>query len=253
MKNFARSRRVFGDPTPPVTPPAGDAPSLTEKRVTEIISGALDGFSSSKLPTLLVEQFKPFSEQISGISELLKGLQPTPPAQPNSQETPPSNTTTPQQNAELLTLKRQMEKTQAELKDMETKRKAAEERSAATFKEAAIRDAMSSLRFASDEAREDAFNALLGKVNYDQSGNLVTEGNLPLKTFTEEFIGTKKSYLLRPEEVTGSGATAPQNTFRPGTQKGIQIDDIKPGMSDEVKKQAISEIAQAAKAYYGNR
>lgn len=223
----------------------GAVTPIDEKRVNDIVNGALKRFSEKELPGVLKIGLDGvtagFTTQFTTLTETLAALKPvetTPPAKGDNKK---DDELSPAVKAKFQEYEKEQKK-QADLIAASDKlRIAAEAKAKATEKNSGVRAALNQFNFATPEAAEDAFTLISGKVDFNEEGQLVADGLL-VDDFVKGYIPEKKPYLLASTGKGGSGASGGTNK----TGKGkFDTDSIKPGMSTEMQASAVSAILDA--------
>jgi hypothetical protein len=110
-----------------------------------------------------------------------------------------------------------------------------------TERESAIRTKISSLKLRDEAAENALFAVVKDQITRNSEGKLIVgEDQLPYNEFLSKQVapGAAYEFMLPPKAVGGANATR-TNT---GNSAGIDINDIGPGMSDAIRKQAWGEL-----------
>lgn len=184
------------------------------------------------LAAVLGETFKPFFESLKPAPKADPELEPAPPAAKDSKSA---------DEGELLNLKRQLDtlnKQHLQLREEATKTKADAE-----TKElhAQIRTGLADFPFVSDSARELAFQNLKERI-VKKGSSLFGPDDVPMKDYFEAELVSNFDFLLSKKDVGGAGATGGGRR-----EAGFDLDDIRPGMSQEAMAAVRAHIARLAK------
>lgn len=214
----------------------------------EQLQAQIDAALKTKVDEALKIHLAPFSETLKGITETLKGLAEKPKVVEPPKVEPPApkkGEGSPEQNAELLTLRKSLETLSEQHKQSEERRAAAEKKSAETAKESAIRAELNKFAFANEEAANDAYMLVSGQLTSDEAGTLLGPGNLPAGAFLADYLPTKKAHLLSR---TGAGGAGPTGGQKIGPANAASIEEIKAGMPPERLAVVGRSIIDALKA-----
>lgn len=211
---------------------------------------ALDEADIKQVTTLIAEgigtfekgAFKNFADKVptpesisAAITEALKGQKGEQPP-PDSED---KKKIDPQTNAEVARLTKEVEKLTTAQKADRDRAAAAEKREQETAKKQAVTEAIAGFSFVDDEARTDAFDALMRLATRTDDGQIIVN-NLPVADHAKSWIPEKKSYLLKPEVIGGSGAT--RGGVPGANQKAGTLEDISSDMSPEAAARVAASI-----------
>jgi len=87
-----------------------------------------------------------------------------------------------------------------------------------------------------------AYRAVKDEIYRSEDGRLLAQGGAEMKDYLAEFVGENPELL--PARVSG-GSGASSGT-RGGTESGVEIDKIRPGMSAEELDRVRQEVARVA-------
>jgi hypothetical protein len=176
-------------PNPEAPPPAGpafDAAAFKDDLLVELRKD-LNGIAKSLKTDL---------------GKLLKPEAPPPSPEPTPTPTPGSD---PEKNALALQLKRLQEDSDKRIKALETTNAETQKRAEETERDSKIRSKLADFSFATEQAKETAFQLFKGAVTRSDDGSLVA-GDLPFDKFIETELPGTHAYLLAPKDVSGAGA-----------------------------------------------
>lgn len=216
---------------------AGEDTPVTQKTLSEAMAKLL----GTDLPAAMEAGFK---KQNTSIADLIAKITPpvvVPPVVPPV-VVPPVATGPivgdPATNAKLLEYENRIKA----LNDTQTKeidlRKAAETRAEQADLNSAIDRELAKYNFAKPESKFGAAKLITPEIVRNDKGELIA-GNLPLADYVKNFLTVDNDYMLAPTTTTG-GTGAGRGPSRPPGSKQVQIEDIKPGMTDK----EYTEIAQ---------
>lgn len=204
---------------------------LTLEQVNQAASAAVAKWAKDNLPGAIKDATKDLGTSLTSITETLTTLQSALTSgggdgkDGKGKDGKGDDGLTPELRVRLAKYEKDAKDTATALAQEKEKREAAEKAQKETAKQAAIRRALAQHTFASDEAAEDAFVLINGKVDYDpdDATRLLAEG-LPLDDFVANYIPEKKPHLLAAQGKGGAGATG-------GSAKGsaaskVNIEDI---------------------------
>lgn len=221
----------------------GGATTIDEKRVNEIVNGALKRFSEKELPGVLKIGLDGvtagFTTQFTSLSETLAALKPADITLAKGDKK--EDELSPAVKAKFQEYEKEQKRQSDLIATSEKARGEAEAKAKLTEKNSGVRAALNQFNFATPEAAEDAFTLISGKVEFNDEGQLVADGLL-VDDFVKGYIPEKKPYLLASTGKGGSGASG--GTNKQGKGK-FDMDSIKPGMSAEVQGSAVSAILDA--------
>lgn len=229
----------------------GKPVAVDEKKVNDLINGALAKFAKDTLPKTITDAttaaVSGMTAQLTQLTENLTALQSSivrPPADKDKdQKVIGDDGLTPAARAEFQKIQKALETSNANFAAEKTKREEAEANSAKDKKNSAIRAALADFTYANTEAAEDAFAWASAKVELDADGNYVADGLL-LKDFVATAIPEKKGYLLAPVDKSGSGASGGRGRQ---TSSKVDLNDITvANMQDPKKAQAAAAAITAA-------
>lgn len=245
VKKFAYNQhmRVRGEEPPPNKDAA--PASLSEARVHEIVNGAFKRVETQVIPSLL----KPIEERqttfLADLTAKLDSITKTP--DPGGDKSPSDKdknaSVSPDVAARIHSLEQQSKRDADKLAKLEQERVNAENRSLNTEKESKIRSVLAEFSFVSKDAADDVFSIVERLIVRNEANELISEeGGLPVDVFLRDFIPSKKAHFLAPAGKSGSGATPGSTRDSAGK---VNIEDIKPGMSQAELAKAAAAIRQA--------
>lgn len=216
---------------------ADDAP-VTQKTLSEAMAKLL----STDVPAAMEAGFKKQTSTIEGLLAKFNPPAVVPPVVPPVVPAVPAVTAPivgdPATNAKLLEYENRIKA----LNDTQQKeidlRKAAETRAEQADLQGAIDRELGKYNFAKPEGKNGAAKLITPEIVRNDKGDLIA-GNLPLADYVKQFLTVDNDYMLAPTTTTG-GTGAGRGPSRPPGSKQIQIEDIKPGMTDA----QYTEIAQ---------
>lgn len=224
----------------------GKTTAVDEKRVNEIVNGALSRWSKDELPKTLKTSFETvtagFNDQFKLITENLTALA-TPPGTSTGKEKDGKggDELSPAVKAKFGEFEKIIKAQGETITNSENLRVAAEKRAKDTQKESKIRASLGQFTFATPDAAEDAYILVNGKVDFNDDGDLLADGLL-LEDFVKTYIPEKKNYLLAS---TGKGGSGASNGTAKGNKAKVDIEKIGPGMSADDTRNTISAILDA--------
>jgi hypothetical protein len=236
-----------------------------QKFVSDTINTALntrfDSFKKTDLPnaikTTTTELLNPLNESLTAIRGALSiggqpgnqpghagaqgqgGQQPNPGNQP--QPVVQHAQLPPEINARIKDLEAIVKTQGTDLQNVRQQKEEADRQNERLERHGVIREALRNITFTDPKAANTAFMLIEPKIKRMEDGSIVAEGNLPVDRFAEEFFNNEHSYLLGQTGTSGSGATPGGARSTAGAQgqqgKGsrVDIDEIKPGMTDEAR------------------
>lgn len=219
----------MADENQPVTP-AAPAPAPTP---------AASGLSKEDVTKLIGSHFSTFETNL--LEKITKQFTPAPAPAPTPSSAPTPGGTTKQdaeQNTQTDAMKKLLEQQAERIKAMEDKNKQQEVALKDTSKKSAVESALSGYEFHNAAAKMDALNSILPSVVESADGGWVSADARTVEAIVAEVLQGAKSYLLKPENSGGSGASRGNMPFVPGGSK-VSMEDIKPGMSKE-QQQALA-------------
>jgi hypothetical protein len=137
-------------------------------------------------------------------------------------------------------LERDLKKTRDELANERLEREKASKAAEESERHSLIRSALGGYEFGTEKARDTAFRIFRDEVVRGKDGKLYgPDAETPFGDYIKGQMEKEHEYLLRPRDVGGAGA---QNggSRRP---TAFELEDIKPGMSKEVREAARQAIA----------
>ena len=213
MRFYSAMRGVLRDPdpgqggggTPPTPPPPAVDYGEIGKIVAAQIADAMKGFSPA----------------------------PTPAPAPKPGDPPP--------DPKFLELQKNHTNLQRDLETMRKRTEETERRADDKERQAQIGTVMNDYQFASTAAAADARSLFFGQVSRVKDGDALVgpDGTTPFDKYIRDSLDGEKSFFLAPKNVGGANAGNPGG--RPGG-KGVDIDEIKPGMSPETSAAAAAQI-----------
>lgn len=187
---------------------------------------------AKEMASLLGETFKPMFESLKPAAKT---------ETETNQEPPPQKKEANKDEGEVLTLRRELEKLNKAQQSLIEENKKTKQDAETKELHAQIRTSLSDFPFVSDSARELAFNNLKDRISKKGSA-LFGPDDVPLKDFLANELEQTYDFLLSKKDVGGAGATGGGRR-----DAGIDLDDIRPGMSAEQLAAARAQIARLVK------
>lgn len=203
---------------------------LTLEQVNQAASAAVAKWAKDNLPGAIKDATKDLGTSLTSITETLTTLQTALTSgggdgKGKGKDDKGDDGLTPELRVRLAKYEKDAKDTATALAQEKEKREAAEKAQKETAKQSAIRRALGQHTFASDEAAEDAFVLINGKVDYDPDDptRLLAEG-LPLDDFVANYIPEKKPHLLAAQGKGGAGANG--GSPKGGPSSKVNVEDI---------------------------
>lgn len=217
------------------------------------LAAKFDDFKKTGLNEAIKVHIGPVTEQLTGISEALKGLAPvnngggTGSGQGTGTGTGTGTSVIPPEiNAQLKTLSDTIKAQGATITNLTTAKDQAEKRAEETDRFSTIRSSLTGLPFVSDKAVDTAFEIVKPYVKRLDDGALVASSNgdnFPVTAFVTDFLSKEHGYLFKSSGASGSGAPASTGGLRMGAK--ADINDIKPGMKGDTRQLVVDSINAA--------
>lgn len=225
---------------------------MNEEQIKALLAQAFSQFQTQTLPGILTGALGPIGDQLKAVADKLN-TQPSPaPAPPPAPAAvpppapapaPAPATTDPLMNAQLLEMRRANEAMAAQVKALNDKNVEAEKKADHAERASIIDRALGDFQFARPEARNTAVSLIEREIKRMDDGTLVAGNNLPVLDFAKDFVSNQHAYLLAPTGAGGAGVTPGSGV--PGSGKPVDMNDIKPGMSDAQRQAAYAAVAAA--------
>lgn len=242
--------------------PAPLTADQVQTMVNTAVSSAMTNFRSKDLPKL----FEPLTTQLTGITEALAGLTSQQQSAAGAQggqgsqagagtgagaqggqgaQGAQGNGVPPEINAQLKTLTDRVTAQDRNINNLQKERDDANKRAETAERNGVINTALGDLTFANPAAAKTAFGIIAPFVTKLDDGSFVGsvagENPLPLADFVKDYIPRDHAYLLKQTGASGSGAGSPSSNGG-GSGKVVDIGQIKPGMSADVRANILSAI-----------
>lgn len=209
----------------------GGAPSspepLTLDAITKLFDQRLNGLD------------KKYGSQFKALEERFSKVAPPAPADPDP-DPAPAGKGDPAIQRQLKSLQEKLDAAEKARLAGEQKQLEAERRAEEKERHAEVRSMLSKYPYANDAARDDAYSIFLGQIKRSEDGALVGPDDIPAAEYLDKAIKARP-YLLAPAPQGGAGATP----SRGRAAGGINLEDIKPGMSAEQRSAALAAIKAA--------
>jgi len=206
-----------------------------------------------QLKALFAQLLQPLQSKLDSMGAMVDALQQTKATPPPAKEevppkkedtTQPPASTDPALNAQVAEMKRFIEADRKKVASMEEREKAANERADQAERGSIVDRALSGFQFREGTARETAITLLRPHIKRNEAGQLIAGDNLTVEAFVKDFIPQQHDYLLAPMGGPGGAGVVPGSTFA-GGRKTIDLNDIKAGMSADVRAEAAAAIQAA--------
>jgi hypothetical protein len=208
------------------------------------VASAIDNLLKTTLPSMFTAQLKPIQDALAALKP------PTPPVVEPPPVTAPKIDTTkmdPELAAQFLAMTRQIESLTTTTKAEAEARKAADERAEKADKKTALTTALQALPMNDGESLSTAYRLIDGDIRKDESGAWVGPDGTPIGVYVDKLVTEKHPYFLKSKEVGGAGAPA---AGRRTNNPGVQLEDIKKGMTAEQKAAVFARISEVARQGY---
>ena len=137
---------------------------------------------------------------------------------------------------------KELARVNARLEASEKARTQAESKAEEKDRHSTIKSELSKLQYAKPNGQDKAFKLIADQIKRNEDGSLETPDGTPLSEWITKTIETEYDELLTPRQVGGSGTTSS------GKGKGaaeVQLEDIKPGMTEEQLSRVYAAITAA--------
>lgn len=151
----------------------------------------------------------------------------------------------PHTKAALMEANKKLADTQKQVDALLAKNTEAETRAERMEREGALKTELTKFTFIKPEAADAAFRMLLPDLVRGEDGSL-TAGGLPVDTYVKQALTEKHDYWLAGTATPGTGAARSVAQVKQG--QGIQLEQIKPGMSQAEYEQAMAATLAALKS-----
>lgn len=243
----------------------GEIDPNVARYINSTVNGALTNFRTKDLPKVVNDTvaplLNPLSESLTGIREALKiggeggnGGAPQGGNQGHNQGGGQGGLNLPPEvNARLKDLESTIKNQGTALQTLQQQKDEADKRAERAERHGLIREAMSKIQFADEKAAGTGFMLVEPHIKRSDDGSVIADGNLPVDRFIDEFFKNEHSYLLPNTGATGSGAS-PQGASRgAGGLERADINDIRPGMSEDTRKRVLQSIGSVMPQRNSNR
>lgn len=221
--------------------------------ITEMVNGAMAKIEGTAIPGAIKPLKDALATVTTGLAELSGSVKEMLKSQKNGADgDPPADDDPPKPeggkgtkyDADMRALRKTVAEQGDELKTAREDREAAKKEAEAANRKSEIARLLSSLHFVDEEAAANTNDFFLSKVVTNDEGVLMV-GDITLpeyitKTMDGAFAGLLKSDAGGSGQRQGTGAA----TGRKKSQ-GVQIEDIKEGMTDEAQEQAWKDVGNA--------
>lgn len=188
---------------------------------------------------------KQFRTEITKLSEQLKP-KPEPEGDGNAAPAPATTGThanlPPEVSAEIQNLNRQLKKLKEDTETLNQQREEERKRRLEAERISTIKEAMNSVQFRDEASAKTFFKAIERDVRRNEEGELIAVGDdgvaLPVADYVRSMAENLPG-LLPPRGNGGSGAIPSS-----GKRRVVDIDDIKPGMSDEDRRAVFQRLRE---------